>query len=68
MKGDIAVMSRGGSDLTGGEVAYAMDASLYENWTDTDGVYQVDPRIIPEADVTFWLALKKGCKMRSGLK
>jgi len=28
---DIAVFSRGGSDLTGGEIAYAMNASLYEN-------------------------------------
>ena len=26
-------LSRGGSDLTGGEVAFAMDAKLYENWT-----------------------------------
>ena len=34
LKGDIAVLSRGGSDLTGGEVAYAVKADLYENWTE----------------------------------
>ena len=59
LKGDIAVLSRGGSDLTGGEVAYAVDASCYENWTDTDGVYQVDPRIIPEASVIPELTYKE---------
>lgn len=58
-KGDIAVLSRGGSDLTGGEVAFAMDAILYENWTDTDGVYQVDPRIIPEACIIPELTYKE---------
>jgi aspartate kinase len=59
LKGDIAVLSRGGSDLTGGEVAFAMDSSCYENWTDTDGVYQVDPRIIPEATVIPELTYKE---------
>jgi len=58
-KGDIAVFSRGGSDLTGGEVAYAMNASLYENWTDTDGVFQIDPRLIPDAEVIPRLTYKE---------
>ncbi len=58
-KGDVAVFSRGGSDLTGGEVAYAVNASLYENWTDTDGIYQVDPRIIPGAHVIPRLTYKE---------
>ncbi len=59
LKGDIAVLSRGGSDLTGGEVAYAVDAACYENWTDTDGVYQADPRLIPEASVIPELTYKE---------
>jgi aspartate kinase len=59
LKGDIAVLSRGGSDLTGGDVAYAVDAELYENWTDTDGIFQVDPRIIPEARVIPELTYKE---------
>jgi aspartate kinase len=58
-KGDVAVFSRGGSDLTGGEIAFAMDASVYENWTDTDGIYQVDPRLIPEARVIPRLTYKE---------
>lgn len=32
----IVVMSRGGSDLTGGELAYGLDVDIYENWTDTN--------------------------------
>ena len=57
--GDIAVFSRGGSDLTGGEIAFAIDAALYANWTDTDGIYQVDPRMIPEARVIPRLTYKE---------
>lgn len=56
---EIAVMSRGGSDLTGGEIAYALDADLYENWTDTNGVYEVDPRIINDANVIPRLTFKE---------
>ncbi|MFO7569079.1 MAG: aspartate kinase [Smithellaceae bacterium] len=58
-KGDVAVFSRGGSDLTGGEIAFALDASLYENWTDTDGIYQVNPRQIPQAKVIPRLTYKE---------
>jgi aspartate kinase len=56
---EIAVMSRGGSDLTGGEIAYALDADMYENWTDTNGVYEVDPRIIDDANVIPRLTFKE---------
>ncbi len=58
-KKEIAVFSRGGSDLTGGELAYAIDAELYENWTDVSGVFEVDPRIIPEARVIPRLTFKE---------
>ncbi|WP_419771091.1 MAG: aspartate kinase [Candidatus Marinarcus sp.] len=59
LQNEIAVMSRGGSDLTGGELAYALDSDSYENWTDTNGVYEVDPRIIPEANVIPRLTFKE---------
>ncbi|MCM8540927.1 MAG: aspartate kinase [Lentisphaeraceae bacterium] len=57
--GDVAVLSRGGSDLTGGELAAALHASVYENWTDTDGVYEADPRLIKEADIVPRLTYKE---------
>ncbi|WP_417327019.1 aspartate kinase [Halarcobacter sp.] len=56
---EISVMSRGGSDLTGGELAYALDADIYENWTDTNGVYEVDPRVIKGANVIPRLTFKE---------
>lgn len=57
--GDIAVFSRGGSDLTGGEIAYGIDADTYENWTDVSGVLETDPGIIPEARAIPRLTFKE---------
>ncbi|MBI4087804.1 aspartate kinase [Candidatus Kaiserbacteria bacterium] len=47
--GDVWTFSRGGSDITGAIVAALVGASVYENWTDVDGMLQTDPRIVPEA-------------------
>ncbi|MCW8193807.1 aspartate kinase [Proteobacteria bacterium 005FR1] len=57
--GDIAVFSRGGSDLTGSEIAYAVDASRYENWTDVSGVFEADPRLIKKAQAIPRLTFKE---------
>lgn len=42
----IKTFSRGGSDVTGSIVARAIDADLYENWTDVSGFLICDPRIV----------------------
>lgn len=47
--GQIHTFTRGGSDITGALVASAMDAAVYENWTDVDGMLVTDPRIVPNA-------------------
>ncbi|MGO5074730.1 aspartate kinase [Clostridium sporogenes] len=44
--GTIKTFSRGGSDVTGAIVARAVDACLYENWTDVSGFLVADPNII----------------------
>lgn len=44
--GDIKTFSRGGSDITGSLVARALNADLYENWTDVSGVLVADPRVV----------------------
>ena len=44
--GQIKTFSRGGSDITGSIVAEAVEADLYENWTDVSGMLMADPRII----------------------
>lgn len=42
----IKTFSRGGSDVTGSIVAAAVNADLYENWTDVSGFLTTDPRIV----------------------
>lgn len=55
--GKIHVFSRGGSDVTGALVARALNADVYENWTDVCGFRSADPRIVPDAsfirDMTY---------------
>lgn len=53
--GTIKTFSRGGSDVTGSIVARAVEAKLYENWTDVSGFLLTDPRIVnnPEPITTI---------------
>ncbi len=44
--GEIATFPRGGSDITGAILAAAIEADVYENFTDVDYVYSVNPKII----------------------
>ena len=46
----IKTFSRGGSDVTGSIVAKAVQADVYENWTDVSGFLIADPRIIPNPE------------------
>jgi len=45
--GRVHTFTRGGSDVTGALVARAVNARLYENWTDVSGMLFTDPRIVP---------------------
>lgn len=44
--GRIRTLTRGGSDITGALAAAALDADVYENWTDVSGILMADPRIV----------------------
>ena len=46
--GRIRTFSRGGSDITGALAAAALDADVYENWTDVSGILMADPRIVDD--------------------
>lgn len=46
IKGKIKTFSRGGSDITGSLISRAINADIYENWTDVSGLLMADPRII----------------------
>jgi aspartate kinase len=47
-EGKVATFPRGGSDITGSILAAAVCADVYENFTDVDSVYPVDPRIVTD--------------------
>lgn len=55
--GSIRTFTRGGSDISGALAAAALDADVYENWTDVSGILMADPRIVenpqPIEQVTY---------------
>lgn len=57
--GKIKTFSRGGSDVTGSIVARAVNASMYENWTDVDGFMACDPRIVSNPNIIDILTYKE---------
>ena len=48
-QGDVTTLGRGGSDTSAVALAVALGASQCEIYTDVDGVYTADPRIVPKA-------------------
>lgn len=46
---DITTLGRGGSDITAVAIAAALHADVCEIYSDVDGVYTADPRIVPDA-------------------
>ncbi len=48
-EGNITTLGRGGSDTSAVAVAAALKADVCEIYTDVDGVYTTDPRMVPEA-------------------
>lgn len=45
------IYSRGGTDKTAADISHAVNAELYENWKDVDGIYSADPRIIKNPEL-----------------
>ncbi len=43
--GDINLLTRGGSDVTGSYLAKFLSATIYENWTDVSGIRAADPKL-----------------------
>lgn len=44
--GQVKLLSRGGSDITGSILAKYLGASVYENWTDVSGILAADPKVV----------------------
>lgn len=55
----IRTFTRGGSDVSGALLAAALNADLYENWTDVDGLYTADPNVVPEARRNLRVSLQQ---------
>ena len=55
--GDVTTLGRGGSDTSAVALAAAFHADLCQIYTDVDGVYTADPRVVPNAkklpEITF---------------
>jgi len=55
--GEVVTFPRGGSDITGSILSAALDAEVYENWTDVDAVYAVNPTLVknpyPMKEITY---------------
>ena len=47
--GAVTTLGRGGSNVTLVAIAAALEAEICENFTDVDGIYTADPRIVPNA-------------------
>ncbi len=63
--GDITTLGRGGSDLTAIALAGALKADKCEIYTDVDGVYTCDPRVVPEARKIATISYEEMLEMAS---
>ncbi|MDR2637433.1 MAG: aspartate kinase [Zoogloeaceae bacterium] len=64
-EGDITTLGRGGSDTTGVAVAAALKADECQIYTDVDGVYTTDPRVVPEAKKLDTITFEEMLEMAS---
>ena len=64
-QGDITTLGRGGSDLTAIALAAALKADKCEIYTDVDGVYSCDPRVVPDATKIDTISYEEMLEMAS---
>ncbi len=64
-QGNITTLGRGGSDTSAVAVAAALKADVCEIYTDVDGVYTTDPRMVPEASKIEKISYEEMLEMAS---
>ncbi len=64
-QGNVTTLGRGGSDTSAVAVAAALKADVCEIYTDVDGVYTTDPRIVPEASKIEKISYEEMLEMAS---
>jgi aspartate kinase len=62
---DITTLGRGGSDTTAVALAAALDADVCEIYTDVDGVFTADPRIVKKARKIDWISFEDMLELAS---
>ena len=61
--GKITTLGRGGSDYSAAIIAAALNAQLLEIWSDVDGMYSADPRIVPESFLISEMSYEEAMEM-----
>ncbi|MGW3563755.1 aspartate kinase [Streptomyces sp. NPDC000941] len=64
-KKDITTLGRGGSDTTAVALAAALDAEVCEIYTDVDGVFTADPRVVKKARKIDWISFEDMLELAS---
>lgn len=62
-KGDVTTLGRNGSDYSAAVLAVCSEAEYCEIWTDVDGVYNADPRLIKEAKLLDYLSYQEAMEL-----
>tara|TARA_Y100000590_G_scaffold420199_1_gene522619 strand:+ start:8437 stop:9666 length:1230 start_codon:yes stop_codon:yes gene_type:complete len=62
---DITTLGRGGSDTTAVAIAAALDADRCEIYTDVEGIYSADPRLVPTAQKLSHISYEEMLEMAS---
>ncbi|MDX2368402.1 MAG: bifunctional aspartate kinase/homoserine dehydrogenase I [Colwellia sp.] len=62
-EGQITTLGRNGSDYSAAVLAVCMEADCCEIWTDVDGVYNADPRMIKEAKLLDYLSYQEAMEL-----
>jgi len=62
-EGQITTLGRNGSDYSAAVLAVCMEAECCEIWTDVDGIYNADPRMIKEATLLDYLSYQEAMEL-----
>ena len=62
-KGDLITLGRNGSDYSAAILAVCVNASDCEIWTDVDGIYSVDPRLVDEAQLIDQMSYQEAMEL-----
>ncbi len=62
---EVTTLGRGGSDVTGAAMAAALGASVCEIYTDVEGVFSADPRVVPDARRWSEVSFEEAIEMAS---